>query len=688
MNSIRFEISECVPFAEGMPFGDVGAYERLTGRAHFAVDPVHSAYTQVVDLDKAPRNADGLVEFATDLCILRPATADKGNRRVFFGYGNRGNKRELQFFNDAPASNDPRTVADGGNGYLMRRGYSIVWAAWEGDLLPGDGRMVLDVPVATDEGRPITGLVRSEFIANAHGVTTLPLSSQASTASYPAACLDTSQASLTRRRYPNDPRQPVDDDAWCFARIEAGLGLDGQGRQSALVTSDSHIHLPAGFEPGWIYELVYTARDPKVMGLGHVVVRDLVSYLKYGSDAVERDGRSGDHSQGRSQGNSQGNSLLGRVDKAYAWGRSQTGRALRDFVHGGWNADHHGRRVLDGVFTHVAGGGLMWMNHRFASVVSMAGQQYEAHHNCADRFPFSYASSTDHLTGRTDAIVKRPDTDPLIIHTQTATEYWQRRGSLVHTDTQCNDLEQPDNVRVYLWSSSQHFADPNLGKPSCGVRQFPSNVVNTSMLFRAMLDALDAWATHGTSPPDNSVPRRDDETLLTGDERRAQFPPIPGVALPCAPNRLPLLDFGKQFELGILDNEPPTAIDERGYPTLVPAVDADGNDVPGVRAPMVQAPLATYTGWSLRARGFGHGAMFEFDGSTIAFADTKGERSMTSDPRPSVEERYGDRDGYVRAIEAAAHALVAQGFMLEEDVPRCIRAALNWGAPRHHVALD
>jgi hypothetical protein len=672
MSTIRFEISECVPFAQGQEFGAVGAYERLTGRVHLAVDPTHPAYAQVVDLDKAPRNAKGRVEFATDLCILRPADASKGNRCVFFGYGNRGNKRELQFFNDAPPSNDPRSVADAGNGFLMRRGYTVVWAAWEGDLLPGDGRMVLDVPIVSEAGAAITGLVRSEFIANAKGVTTLPLSSQASTASYPSVSLDTSKATLTRKRYANDARQSLPSSAWSFARLEAGLGLDGQGKQSALIPSDSHIHLPDGFDPGWIYELVYTARDPKVMGLGHVVVRDLISHFKFDNDTDSC---------------ADAASPLGPIDRAYAWGRSQTGRALRDFVYAGWNADAQGRKVFDGVFAHVAGAGLMWMNHRFASVVSPAGQQYEVHDNCADRFPFSYAMSTDHLTGRSDAILKRPDTDPFVIHTQTATEYWQRRGSLVHTDTQGNDLAQPDNVRIYLWSSSQHFADPNLRKPSCGVRQFPSNVVNTSMLFRAMLDALDAWVCEAKPPPANRLPRRDDGTLVSGDEWRAQFPVIPGVALPNGPNGLSLLDFGAQFEQGILSNEPPCVLDAQGYPTLVPAVDADGNDLPGVRAPMVQAPLATYTGWSLRARGFGHGAMFEFEGSTIALADTESERVMTGDPRPSIAERYGDRDAYVRAIELAARDLVEQRFMLEEDVARCVHLALDWGAPRHDVTL-
>ena len=383
-NSVEIRIAQRGPFADGHAFGDAGAYERLVGRAHFSVDPEAAAQSGIVDLDKAPRNAEGLVVFTADLIILKPLDMSLGNHRLFYGYGNRGNMRELQFFNDAPASNDPITLADAGNGFLMRRGYAIVWAAWEGDLLPGDGRMILDVPVARDGDRPITGLVRSEYIANGFGITTFPLSGKASTRSYPSNSQDSRDATLTRRRYANSERIPVASEDWRFARVEGGQGLDAQGTETAVVPSDTNIHMPKGFEPGWIYELVYTAKDPRVHGLGHVVVRDLVSFLRYET----RD----------SAGNA--NPLGGNIEKAYCWGRSQTGRCIRDFLYSGNNADAAGRKVFDGVLPHVSGGGLMWMNHRFSSVVSPAGQQYEDHWNCADRFPFSYAESTDHLTGK------------------------------------------------------------------------------------------------------------------------------------------------------------------------------------------------------------------------------------------------------------------------------------------------
>ena len=524
----------------------------------------------------------------------------------------------------------------------------------------------LDVPVATDNGKPITGRIRVEYIAETPGVTSFPLSGRIAAHSYATASMDTRDAVLTRRRYPYDTPQVIPSDQWSFSTVEADVGGEMQALEHALVPSPRHIHLPAGFQPGWIYELVYTAKDPLVHGLGHVAVRDFISFLKYDrSDA---------------------NPLRG-VEKAYAWGRSQTGRCLRDFVYRGFNGDAHGRRVFDGVLPHVAGAGRKWLNHRFASPIVSGGQTYEDHLNVADSFPFSYAWSTDHLTGKQDAILKRPETDPLVMHTQTATEYWVRRGSLVHTDTQGNDLKQPDTVRVQCWSSSQHFANPLATPPKRGIGQQYSNNVSTSMLFRANLDAMDRWATAGTPPPPSRIPTRADGTLLSIDEWRRQFPSLPGVATPRAPNPLPLMDFGPDVERGIL-KEPPDLVPGKNYTVGVPSVDRDGNDVPGVRAPMVAAPLGTYTGWNLRARGHGHGSQNRFEGGYIPFPESPEERAMTGDPRLSILERYPDKAAYVAAITAAARELVAHGLMLEEDVARCAEAAADWGRPRHDVRLD
>ena len=672
-NRIELSITERFSFSDGHEFGSTGVYERLVGRAHFAVDPEAPAQRGITDLDKAPTDAEGLVHFTGDFSILEPVDPARGNRRLFFDYGNRGNKRMLQFFNDAPASNDPRSFDHSGNGFLMRRGYTVAWLAWQGDLLPGNGRLLLDLPVARERHGPVTGLVRVEYIADRPGITTFPLSGRATVRSHPTISLDPCEARLTRRRYPYDERMSVSADSWCFARVEGGAGLDNQGAVQAVIPSDSHIHIPGGFEPGWIYELIYTGRDPLVLGLGHAAVRDFVSFLRYGErDAARRVNPLREHG--------------GMIEKAYAWGRSQTGHCLRDFVYRGFNADAAGRKVFDGILPHVAGAGRMWLNHRFANADVSGGQQYEDHFNPADTFPFSYAETTDHLTGRRDAILKRPETDPLVIHTQTSTEYWQRRGSLAHTDTRGNDLPQPDGVRIYMWASSQHFADPIPKKPTRGICQNYLNTVATSMLFRAMIDAMDRWATMGTAPPESRIPRRADGTLVPIEEWRTQFPEIPGVATPRAPSALPLLDFGPRAEAGIV-REPSNITADVGYAVLVPAVDEDGNDKAGVLAPMVGAPLGTYCGWNLRARGFGQGAMHEFSGSYIPLAETSEERRATGDPRRSILERYTNAKAYVAAITAAAGQLVEQGLMLEEDIERAAAAAADWGRPRHDVRL-
>ena len=671
-SELTLHISERTLFAEGDAFGETGTYERIKGRVCYAVDPQEEAFSRITDLDKAPTNEKGLVEYSTDFLILKPQNPKKGNRRLFFDWGNRGNIRCLQFFNDALASNDPKTREHAGNGFLFRRGYTLVFAGWQGDLLAGDGRFLMDLPVASNHGISITGQVRSEFILEESGITTQPLSGWANTRSHPTVSLDTDQASLTRRLYADASREEIPSDQWMFARDEGGSGLDGVSKQTAIVPSDTNIYLPGGFETGWIYELVYTGRNPLVLGLGHPAVRDLISFLKY--DDFD------------DQGNP---NPLGkrRIDKAYGWGRSQTGRAIRDFVYHGYNEDFDGRKVFDGLIPHVSGAGLLWMNHRFANAVSPAGQEHEVHHNCADRFPFSYAVTTDHLTGKTDSILKRPASDPLIIHTQSATEYWQRRGSLVHTDTQGNDLEQPEGVRVYAWGSSEHFADSGMSEPSRGPCQNLSNVVRTSLFLRSALDNLDLWATDDVAPPSSRYPRRSDGTLVDGNEWRHQFPQIPGVALPNGPAQLPLLDFGPDFEKGLLTLEPPLVLNPNGYPTLVPSVDSDGNDQGCLNAPMVLAPLATYTGWNLRARGQGHGAMHKFTGSTIPFAETPEEQLATADPRPSILERYPNSEAYLDAIRKASRQLVEERYMLEEDVERCLEWARDWDRLRHGIRL-
>ncbi len=647
-------IDERTPFAGGADFGTAGAYERIKGRVRFAIDPGLPANRHIVDLTLAPADDRGRVAYSTEFFILKPVDMSRGNRRLLYDVNNRGNKRALQFFNDAPPNNDPRTAADAGHGFLMNRGYTVAWCGWQGDLLPGDGRLTMDLPVARRTGGPVTGPFRAEFIVEQPGVATVSLGGHDYIRPCPAVDLDTGGATLTRRRLERDARTAVPASDWRFAAADAAGNLR---------PSDTHCHLPAGFRPGWIHELVYTARDPLVLGLGFTGVRDFVDFLRHADeDAAGQANPLRDGSPG--------------IEMACAWGRSQSGRFLRQFVYGGFNASDRGQRIFDGVFPHVAGGGRLQLNGRFAQP-DRYPRQHEDHLYPSDEFPFAYGRTEDPFTGKRDAILKRPAIDPRIIHTQTATEYWQRRGSLVHTDPLGNDLPEHEQVRVYLLSSLQH--NDAAAALEGGAPRYPQNPLPANPVLRALLCALDEWITKGVPPPDSRIPTRSDGQLVTGDSFRDSFPAVPGSACP-DPHALHPLDRGPNFADGLLSREPPSEDRTREYPVLVPSVDADGNERAGVRVPEVAAPLATCLGWNLRTDTV---VMAGIVGSALRFAETEEARAAQGDPRRSIRARYPSREAYLDAVRGAAEALREQRLLLAEDIERCVVAAGKRWDTRH-----
>lgn len=641
---IHLFAQKALRFADGAAFGNAGAYEFVAGRARVHIAPESIPAGAVDDLDLAPRDQAGLIACTADFAMLKPVEMKRGNRRILFDYPNRGSKRALQFFNDAPFTNGPLTPAHAGNGYLMRRGYTVLWVAWQGDLLEGDGRLLLDLPVARDpSGDPVRGMVRSEFIVDEPGIRVMPLSGRVSVRSHPTISLDKSGVLFTRQRTPISEPVAIAPEEWAFEREEVGLGIDFRTPETAIFPSATHIRLRSGFEPGWIYRLHYTAQDPLILGLGQVVVRDLVDFFRQQpADALGA-----------------ANPLAGNIERVYAWGRSQTGRAIRDFIYRGLN-EHAGRKVFDGVIVNASGAGRIDAG-RFANLNAAGSQQYEEHDSASDSFPFAYGPAVNPDNSATDSILKRPGSDPLVMHVSSSSEYWQRRASLVHTDAHGADLPDLDNVRLYHWASSPHSSDPNARQPLRGRYANLSNIVQVSFLFRALLDALDAWATKGVSPPDSVVPRRRDGTLVTHDEWRASFPPVPGLKLPVGLNR------------------------HSTWPTFAPAVDSDGNEIAGVAPPMVAAPLGTYTGWNTRSAGYGDGAMHSFYGSYIPFPWTSGDGATSCDPRRAVLDRYATAQTYVAAVRACAEALVARRLMLEEDIDAVTRDAEDWGRARNLV---
>lgn len=665
---ISLDIRSRRPFAGGATFGETGTYDLIVGRAELALRPDQIGSDGVYEADFIETDDQGRIRAATDIWMLVPTDASKANGSLLFEFVNRGNKRMLQFFNSGSASNNPSSTADAGNGFLMRQGFSLLIAAWQGDVLPGGHRVVIDLPGFTGPANRMTAMITAELINEGGPVATcLPLSGKTGTRSYPVVNPET--AILVRRRYPHSQAEEISQDRWSFAFLEgAGGGLgagDIQGAEQAIHPSDRHVWLPEGFQPGWIYQLTYEASKPLAFDIGFVAVGELVSYLRHSTESA--------------------NPLAGRIRHTIGWGRSQSGRAIRDFLYRGFNRDHAGRTIFDGMLPHISGGGKTTMN-RFQNLVIAASREYEDYLHPSDRFPFSYASSTDHLSGQTDSILKRPDSDPKVIHTQSASEYWHRRGSLVHTDTRGNDLEQPDNVRVYLWSSSQHWSDPKPALPPKGVCMNYQNVVQTVMFFRSTLMLMHRWLAEACPPPASRIPQRSNGSLVDAADYR--FPAPRGLALPKRANPLHVVDYGPGFDEGHAAPARPFVDTLHSYAVLVPQADSDGNDLAGLRAPMVDVPLGSYTGWNLRAQGHGSGMLHGFSGSYIPFAETPEEAELMDDPRPSITSRYADAPAYSLAIETAARALVANRLLLEEDVNTAVETAKNFGRVNHSHSLD
>ena len=639
----RLIINRREPFADGHQFGSVGPYEIIAGKVYGEVVPDSFGNSCIVNLANAPRNERGAVEYSCDVHILRPTDMERGNSRILYEPPNRGNKRALMFLNDAPECNDPVTLQHAGNGFLMRWGYVWATSGWQGDLIPRKDGMVLDVPVASRRGAPIERLVRTEICVTRSGIHSQRVSGHAHVLGYPAVELDDSKAELTVRMHSYGKRKVVPQKDWKFA-------VESNGELQNITPSPTHIHLPEGFIPGAIYELVYMAKDPLVLGLGFAAVRDLLSFLRY--EEVDQFGNPNPLGGARS------------VETAYAWGRSQSGRFLRDFVYQGFNEDERGRQVFAAIAPHAAGGGRMYLNYEFARPVTSC--QQHTNQLEPELFPFAYNTLKDPQTGCEDGILKRPATDPLVIHTQTSTEYWQKRGALAHTDGRGNDISIPEGVRVYLIASTQHNA-PYGTQAKFGKTQHSSNPLTIGPTLRALVVAMDRWVTQGKLPPASQIPRLANNTAVTPETLTSQFPSLSGTTCTGLHNRQLFLDYGVEVRLGVIEPRPGEQAGGAGYMILVPAIDSDGNDVPGIRLPWVTVPLATYTGWNLQSHELAEGELAGLMGSSIPFSRTLADRHASDDPRLSLEERYKNVDDYLQKVRRAIASLIELGLMLTED---------------------
>lgn len=670
----RLEITRTEsPTFGGRVFGHAGQFEKVIGVAHGEVDPRDPLNAIIQDIELAPRNIRGMVEYSTDFYIIKPVDMAKGNRMLFYNVHNRGNKGGLSSFNIGTVGGNEPT--DAGDGFLQEMGYTIIWSGWQPDVAAGNNRMTGHVPVASNpDGSSITGLVRSEFTVAAPTNTQLLSAGRYTGASTTYATANINNQvpfadgflpTLTVRDREPHPRVPIANSQWAFGACPGG---------AVVVPSETQICLRgAGFQPGHLYEVIYRAKDPIVMGLGYAGVRDLIAFFKH---ATQDDA-----------GLANPLRVARGKTKAVFSGSSQSGRNMRTYLHLGFNQDEARRVVFEGAFPHI-GGGRAYFNSRFSQAGRAWGHAYD-HLYPAYEFPFAYQSTFDPLTGKTAGVLDRclaTDSCPKIFHVATALEIWEGRQSLGLTDTLGRrDLKEPKFLRTYIMASTSHGAAPF--PPGFGECQQQLNPNRQFETMRALWVAFTDWVQDGTEPPASEHPRLRDKTLVQSSEVR--FPAIPansygGIARPATKftglvNGLRVLDYGAAFdatdESGIASIEPPTS-GHAEYGVLVPQVDADGNDLGGVRSTQLQAATATYAGWNLGAPGtVAEDFLCTLSGSYIPFAKTKAERLATGDPRPSLEERYKNHKGYVKAVEKATKKLVKQRFLLQQDADRLVAEA-------------
>ncbi len=623
----QLEITSRKTVLDGKLYGAVGAYEALCGSAWFALDPNHKQNKAIVDLNLAPVDENGRVIFRADVHLLKPVDVARGNGTVFYNVVNRGRKNILPMFNLAMGANMPETAAHFGDGFLMRQGYTIAACGWQADV-PSEAEgatnlMTLDAPVVD-----VTGPVSCEIVVDAK----TDLHSLGSRYHDPYEPVEDGDAELSVRAYPYDEAEEIGRDQWSFDRLKDGRAA---------------IRFPQGFEPGRVYNLVYTGKNPTVMGTGFAATRDFISFLKYGTD---------------------GNPLGNAIERAYAFGSSQSGRFLRHMLYEGFNGDEAGQKVFDGVFANVAGGARGSFNHRFAQPSRHASAHFDALYP-TEMFPFTDLPQIDPETGEKGGLLDRCDAagvTPHIFYTNTSTEYWNRSASLVHTDVNGQeDVEVHPLVRVYHFASTKHGPGDVPQKPRQTV---PPNPVNFRYAERALLVALDRWVREGVAPPESRYGRIADGSLV--DAGDLKFPAIPDLQSPVRMRRPLRLNWGNRWNEGIIDCEPP----EKGRPfgVRVPQVDRDGNEIAGIRMPEVVAPLGTFTGWRYRQRG-ATDALVGLDGMWVPFARDEDDRG--DDSRLSIAQRYGSREAYLDCVARAAQKLVEERLMLREDVERVVERA-------------
>ncbi len=610
-------------------------YEAIHGVLHYTLDPLAAGNQQIVDLALAPANSAGLVTFSADFTLLVPRAGTVSDT-LLYQVNNRGRST-------LPPQDSLQHP-------LSTQGHTWLVTGWINELAEGDDRLRLHAPIAGTPAAPVMGQVRYEVFVNS------PAENVNIAGSGHLAYRPTPEglrsATLTRRVNQTDAREPVPREDFTLQIAEAA---DNNQVQITL-------QVAGGLVPGVLYELIYEARDPVLAGAGLAGIRDAVALLRHGSEDASLNATLADLA-------------LPALEHTVAWGNSQSGRLLRQFLYQGFNADLQGRRVFDGVMPVIAGGGFGMFNVRFAMPTSTNGQ-HEYHLFPNDYFPFTYGDSTDPFSGRTDGILKKAresDTQPRIMHIQTSNEYWIRAGSLPHTDPLGReDAVIPENVRFYALGGSQHGSGS--GRPGTpGVGQLPANPNRWDVFADSLLSRLVDWVREDRQPPESRYPRIADGSLVPshladGRINPAAWQPLVGINHPKAMYKVANADFGPHFlSQGIIERHPRSA--DAWYEPLVPAVNADNNDSPAstVLPPLTAVPLGTFVPWNLRSASSGaETELVRLSGGYIPFAANAADAAARQDRRAPLADRYTDFDEYLRRYTEATDVLIAQGYLLPQ----------------------
>jgi hypothetical protein len=649
MPVVGFDLAFRRPLAGGKAWGEVGPYEELRGTLRFAIDPAQAANTRITDVELAPRNAQGRVEFASDVSIILPVERSRGSGRLMLDVVNRGNRVALPNFNRAPRLFlGPDVPVDApvdlGDGFLMRQGYTVVACGWQVDAP--------EVPalIAMSHGQDAPGLTGRVYVQlQSPQDTSNFLLSDKNHQAYPARDMHEADALLEVRDLPDGEAHTVPRDAWRFGR------LDDSG---AYIPDPHYICSEQGFQKGRLYQIVYTTDWAPVLGLSFAAIRDCVSWFKYGADTVAPP--------------------IEGIRYAYAYGRSQTGRYMRTYIYHDFNLDEQGREVLDGIIAIVAGGLRGEFNQRF-------GQNSKDRNSMlAQLFPFTSMPQTDPETGQSDSLHRRLDARGSalkVFYLNSSAEYHRGDASLIHTDPDgTRDVEAGPHTRVYHFAGTEHglgtWPPTDTSESGDGVNRAQNlrSIVDYAPLLRACLVNLDRWVVESAEPPPSRHPRIDDGTA------------VPPAALKPVFDRVPVANYPEHHPLpcrrdyGLLTSpEQVTILPPRvgkPYGSLVSAVDEDGNEVAGIRLPEVAVPLAAHTGWTLRHPDIGgEQQLLVYAGGTIPFAADETERRASGDPRPSIAARYASRHDYLARVRQAAERLVHERYLLAEDIEICLAQA-------------